>query len=82
MLKVSVKPQWMVLVRHFGMSGGLFDYGEASIEEFFDSFEDACKHAEELFEDINEGLVDPMVWVLRCERTYQKSEEGLAYAES
>jgi len=34
MLKKKVKPQWMVLARHFGMPGGIFDYGEATIEEF------------------------------------------------
>ena len=73
---VKVEPQWMVLTRHFAMPGGLLDYGEASIEEFFDSFEEADAYAKKLFEDTNERLVMPFIWVLRCERTYRS--EGIA----
>jgi len=82
MEKNEVAVQWMVLSRHFGMPGGLFDYGEATIEEFFDSFEDAVKYAENLFLTTHEGLVDPRVWVLKCERTYVRSKEGPAYVFS
>jgi hypothetical protein len=82
MLKTKVKSQWMVIARHFGMPGGLFDYGEASIEDFFDNFDDACKYAEKLLKSTEEDLVEPMIWVLKCERTYQRSKEGLCYAYS
>jgi len=82
MIHKKVKPQWMVLARHFGMPGGLLDYGEASIEEFFDTFNDACTYAEDLLESTEEGLVEPMIWVLKCERTYQRAMEGLCYATS
>ena len=82
MLNTKVKSQWMVLARHFGMPGGIFDYGEASIEGFFDSFDNACEYAEILLKRTNEGLVEPMIWVLKCERTYQRAKEGLCYAES
>ncbi len=79
---VNIKPQWMVLARHLGMSGGFIDYGEASIKEFFDSYKNACKYAEKLLKSTYKGLHSPMIWVLKCERTYQKSIEGLCYAES
>ena len=70
--KVYVDPQWMVLARHFGMPGGIWDYGVADIKEFFDSFEEADGYAKELFENTKDNLVEPMVWVLRCEKTYRK----------
>jgi len=81
LLKKEVKPQWMVLYRHFGMPGGIFDYGEAEILEFFDNREDAYKYAEEVLKECKDE-VEPMVWVLQCERTYQKAKEGLCYVYS
>ena len=33
-------------------------------------------------EGFYEGLVEPMIWVLRCDRTYQRAKEGLCFAES
>jgi len=71
----------MVISRHFGMEGGLFDYGIANIEGFFDNFDDACKYAEEQLKKATD-FIEPMVWVLKCERTYQKAKEGLCYAYS
>lgn len=73
---MRIKPKWMVLARHFGMPGGLFDYGIADIKEFFNSFEDADKYAKELFDSTKRAVVYPMIWVLRCERTYRT--EGIA----
>ena len=82
MIENKVKPQWMVLARHFGMPGGLFDYGEASIKEFFDTLDEANKYAEELLKSTEKELIEPMIWVLKCERTYQRTKEGLAYCYS
>lgn len=76
-LEKEVKPMWMVLARHFGMPGGVIGYGSANIKEFFDTFEKADEYAEQLLVNTHEGLVDPMVWVLKCERTYQRAKEGL-----
>ena len=78
MIEKKVEPQWMVLARHFGMSGGIIDYGEATIEEFFDTLQDADEYAKSLFENTADGLVDPRVWVLKCERTYVHATEGSA----
>lgn len=82
MLKIKVEPQWIVIARHFGMGGGIFGYGVADIKEFFDNFNDACNYAEQLLKDTHKDLIEPMIWVLRCERTYQRAKEGLCYAES
>ena len=68
----KVKPEWMVLARHFGMDGGIFDYGTADIKGFFGSFEEADIFAKELFERTQKYLLMPFVWVLKCEKTYQK----------
>ena len=78
MIENKVKPQWMVLARHFGMPGGVMDYGEASIKEFFDDYDKACEYGEELFINTQEGLVEPRVWVLRCEKTFVRAKEGIA----
>ena len=77
-LEHKVKPRWMVLARHFGMNGGVLDYGIADIKEFFDSFEDADKYAKELFINTQENLIEPRVWILRCDKTYVRAKEGLA----
>jgi len=82
MLENKVEPQWMVLARHFGMPGGLLDYGEASIKEFFDTLQEADDYAKSLFENTQDGLVDARVWVLKCERTYVQAKEGLAVITS
>ncbi len=77
MEKKKTEGKWLVLSRHFAMSGGIFDYGEGQIEEFFDCFDDAVKFAEKkIVELITFGHVDPYVWVLRCERTYVGLEGG------
>ena len=73
----DVLPQWMVLARHFGMPGGLLDYGIGDIKDFFHNKKDADEYAKELLFDTQEGLVEPMIWVLKCEKTYQRSKEGL-----
>ena len=73
---IKVEPQWMVLARHFAMSGGLFDYGTADIKEFFDSFKEADDYAKKLFDETKDSVVMPYIWVLRCERTYRS--EGIA----
>jgi hypothetical protein len=77
-LKQEVKPQWMVLARHFGMPGGVLDYGSADIKEFFDTFDKADRYARNLFIETETDLVDPRVWVLLCEKTYVRAKEGLA----
>lgn len=77
-LENKVPYSWMVLARHFGMPGGVLDYGISDIKEFFDSFEKADTFAKELFINTQDGLVDPRVWVLRCEKTYVRAKEGLA----
>ena len=77
-LENKVKPQWMVMCRHFGNEGGVWDYGVGNILEFFDSFEDADRYAKKYFTDWEDGLVDPRVWVLRCDKTYVRAKEGLA----
>ena len=82
MIENKVEPQWMVAARHFGMPGGVLDYGEATIKEFFNSFDEADAYAKGLFEDTQDGLVDPRVWVLKCERTYVRAKEGLAVITS
>lgn len=79
-LEQKVDPLWMVLTRHFGMPGGLLDYGVGNIEEFFTSFEKADQYAKKLFLNNYQNEVMPKVWVLRCEKTYQKAKEGLACA--
>ena len=78
MLSNEVKPQWMVLFRHFGMEGGVLDFGVGHILGFYDSFKEADDFAKWYFEDRQEGLVDPRVWVMRCEKTYVKAKEGNA----
>jgi len=78
MLENKVKPQWMVLARHFGMQGGILDHGSADIKEFFNSFAEADEYARDLFVNTENGLVDPYVWVLKCEKTYVRAKEGLA----
>lgn len=83
MEKRKVPGSWMVISRDFGMSGGLFGYGVADINEFFTTEKKAIKYAEELIQQhIKSGLYDPHVWVLRCERTYQKVKGESAYAYS
>ena len=82
LLTTSVPPQWMVLARHFGMPGGVLDYGEASIKNFFDNRKDAEEYAEKLLRETHEGLIEPMIWVLKCEKTYQRAREGLCVAVS
>lgn len=82
LIEKEVKAQWMVIARHFGMPGGLLDYGVAEIEEFFDTFHEADEYAKNLFRKTASDLVYPMVWVLKCERTYQKVKEGLCVAVS
>jgi len=74
--KIKIDGQWMVLARHFAMPGGVLDYGVADIKEFFNTFEKADKYAKKLFDVTHKDLVYPMVWVLKCERTYQ--EGGVA----
>lgn len=82
MLKVKVDTKWMVLARHFGMPGGIWDYGTADIKEFFHDYKKACKYAEKLLKKTHKDVVDPKIWVVKCERTYQKAKEGLCYAYS
>jgi len=77
-LEQEVKPQWMVLSRHFGSPGGIWDYGEGMILDFFDSFEKADKFAKEYFVGWEHDLVEPRVWVLCCDKTYVRAKEGLA----
>lgn len=72
----------MILARHFAMPGGIHDYGIADIKEFFDTFDEACKYAEKLLRSTHKDVIDPKIWVLKCERTYQVAKEGLCYAES
>ena len=79
---VSVPPNWMVLARHFFMPGGVFDNGVADIKGFFDNRKDADEFAEKLLIASHEGLVEPMIWVLKCEKTYQRAKEGLCVAVS
>jgi len=81
LLKKEVKPQWMVLYRHFGMPGGIFDYGEAEILGFFDNRKDAYEYAEKSLKEYKDEI-EPIVWVLQCERTYQRTKEGLCYVYS
>ena len=81
-LEKSVSPQWMVLARHFGMQGGVIDYGLADIKEFFDNRKDADEYAKKLLFDTNKGLIEPMIWVLKCEKTFQRAKEGLCVAIS
>jgi len=69
---VKTKPTWMVLFRHFGMEGGILDYGMASIEGFFFSFEEADKKAKEVYNFWKDISTFPTVWVLKCEKTYKK----------
>ena len=77
MEKKKTEGKWLVLSRHFAMHGGIFDYGEGQIEEFFNCFDDAVKFAEKKIKElIAWGHVDPHVWVLRCERTYVKVKGG------
>ena len=82
LLVKKTKPQWMVLARHLGMPGGLWDYGVGDIKEFYDTIEEANEYAEKLLRETNDGLIEPMVWVLKCERTYQRATEGLCVAIS
>jgi len=82
MKTVKVKPQWMVLSRHFFMPGGLLDYGEATIEEFFDSFEEADKYAKKKYESMKKVFIHPIVWVLRCEKTYREGGIVISKEES
>jgi|GEM_PF-2770731 len=64
------QPKWMVLLRHFGMSGGIINYGTAKIIDFYETFEEADEEAREEFKNISEAPF-PYVWILKCERTYQ-----------
>jgi len=75
----EVAPKWMVLARHLLMAGGVVDYGVAEIKDIFDSFDEADEYASALFERTNEGLQLPYVWVLKCEKTYQKG--GMAVSK-
>ena len=68
---------FMVVARHFGMPGGIFDDGEGTIEGFFDTIEEADEVAKTLFVNTQKGLVDPRVWVLRIEKSYARAKEGL-----
>lgn len=79
MKEVKIKPAWMVLARHYWMEGGVFDYGMADIKEFFTSFKEADKFARELFKDTRKDLIQPVVWVLKCEKTYR--EGGVAVSK-
>ena len=83
MNKHKVDGSWMVISRHYMMPGCLFNNGVADIDEFFENEEDAYKYARERLKSmVNSDYVDPHVWVLRCERTYIKSKEGLGYVYS
>lgn len=68
----------MVMCRHFGNEGGIWDYGVGNILEFFNSFEKADKYAKKYFIGFEKDLVDLRVWVLRCDKTYVRAKEGLA----
>lgn len=76
-LEKEVGPAWMVVARHFGMQGGVIDYGLADIKEFFNTFAEADEYAKQLLINTHDDLIEPMIWVLRCEKTYQRSKEGL-----
>lgn len=66
----EVKPQWMVLFRHFGMEGGVYDYGVAEIIGFYDSEKEANNQAEKIIK-LSRNKISPNVWVTKCVRTYQ-----------
>lgn len=72
MEEVQVSYQWMVLARHLGMPGGVFDYGVADIKGFYDTFEEANNYGKKLFDGTHEGLAMPTIWILRCEVTYKE----------
>jgi len=77
--EIKVKTQYMVLARHYGMTGGVWDYGTADIKEFFDDYKEADTYAQKLFNATHKNLIMPFVWVLECKKTYQ--EGGIAVSE-
>ncbi len=77
MKKRKVNPCFMVLVQHYGMAGGVLDYGVADIKEFFDTFKEANEYAKNLSLKTMKELTMPMVWVLECKITYQKLDDEI-----
>ena len=77
----TVKKQWMVLFKHLGMKGGVWDYGEAEIIEFTETKNAALQIAENHIKN-DKGFMCPRVWVLFCDRTYLISDGEPAYIES
>lgn len=60
---------YMVLYRHFMMSGGVFTYGSAEIDNYYDTFKKADKAAKAIYKKL-EGSPDLHVWIVRCIKTY------------
>jgi hypothetical protein len=67
-----IKAEWMVLARHYGMPGGVMDYGIAEIKGFFKSFKSADTYAKRLAKKTFEGFMQPIIWITKCEKTYKK----------